>query len=242
MHSIIGIVKITICWIITIFCGVGSLVGTLVFMQRSSVAWIGRNIWGPWLLAVLGCKLNVERNDAIDFSKPHVFFMNHQSAIDVLVAYTVIPADISFVAKKELKWIPFLGWAMQVGGMIFVDRSSPKRAVQGMRLAAEQVAAGTNIIAYPEGTRTQTGALSPFKKGTFVTAIQAGVDMVPIAIDGARDLYGAQGMRVVPGQVNVKFGVPLSTANLSYRNNEHREGLTSQGEKQMSELLEQMRQ
>ena len=242
MHTIISIVKITICWIITIFCGLGSLVGTLVLMRKSSVAWIGRNIWGPWLLWVLGCKLSIERNDDIDFSKPHVFFMNHQSAIDVLVAYAVIPVDISFVAKKELKWIPFLGWAMQVGGMIFVDRSSPKRAVKGMRLAAEQVAAGTNIIAYPEGTRTQTGDLSPFKKGTFVTAMQAGVDMVPIAIHGARDLYGAQGMRVTPGPVKVKFGNPLSTANLSYRNNEHREGLTSQGEKQMGDLLQQMRE
>ena len=240
MATLTGILRIIICWIITIFCGVAALVGTLLFMQKSAVAWIGRNIWGPWLLIVLGCKLERQENSDIDFSKPHVFFMNHQSTIDILVAYTVIPADISFVAKKELKWIPFLGWAMQVGGMIFVDRSSPKRAVKSMRHAAEEVRKGKNIILYPEGTRTQNGELRPFKKGAFVTAMQAGVDLIPIAIEGARDVYGAQGLGVIPGVVKVKYGNPIKTEGLNYKNNEDREMLTAKGESEIRKLLESL--
>ena len=242
MTTLIGITRIIICWVITIFCGLAALMGTLVLMQKSSVAWIGRNIWGPWLLAVLGCKLELETNPDIDFEQPHVFFMNHQSTIDILVAFTVIPVDISFVAKKELKWIPFLGWAMQVGGMIFVDRSSPKRAVRSMRHAADQVSQGKNIIAYPEGTRTQTGELKPFKKGAFVTAMQAKVDLIPIAIDGARAVYGANGLGINPGTVKVKFGHPISTDSLNYKNNEHREQLTATGEATMRELLSSLRE
>tara|TARA_B100000683_G_scaffold227334_2_gene226708 strand:- start:160 stop:831 length:672 start_codon:yes stop_codon:yes gene_type:complete len=222
----------------TIFCGVLSVAGAALLFRPRFVSWVGRHIWGPVLLRILGVRLTVKHNDKVNFDKPNVFFMNHQSTIDILVAFTVVPSDIYFVAKKELKWLPFVGWAMQVGGMIFVDRSSPTKAVESMSQAAEQVRNGKNIIVYPEGTRSKDGKLRPFKKGAFVTAMQAQVDCVPMAVQGAFDVMGPSVLNIVPGPVTLSFGEPISTAATNYQDNKDRLAVSQQGEAAIRNLLE----
>ena len=188
----------------------------------------------------MGIKTEITGLENLEISKNYIFASNHASSLDIPLLLGFLPFWIVPISKIELKWIPFLGLAMQVGGMIFVDRSSPKRAVKSMRHAAEEVRKGKNIILYPEGTRTQNGELRPFKKGAFVTAMQAGVDLIPIAIDGARDVYGAQGLGVIPGVVKVKYGNPIKTEGLNYKNNEEREMLTAKGESEIRRLLESL--
>ena len=222
----------------TIFCGVLAVVGAGLFLRPRFVSWVGRRIWGPVLLRILGVQLTVNHNPQIDFNKPNVFFMNHQSTIDILVAFTVIPSDIYFVAKKELKWLPFVGWAMQVGGMIFVDRSSPTKAVESMSQAAEEVRSGKNIIVYPEGTRSRDGQLRAFKKGAFVTAMQAQVDCIPMAVQGAFDVMGPSVLNIVPGKVTLTFGDPISTTSTNYQDNKDRLSVAKQGEAAIRKLLQ----
>lgn len=223
---------------LTIFCGLLAVIGVGVSFKPRFVSWVGRRIWGPSLLWVLGVRLEVIHNENVDFSKPNVFFMNHQSTIDILVAFAAVPADIYFVAKKELKWLPFVGWAMQVGGMIFVDRSSPTRAIESMTQAAAEVRGGKNILVYPEGTRSRDGKLRPFKKGAFVTAMQAQVDCVPMAVHGAFDVMGPSVLNIVPGPVTLKFGQPLSTHALNYQDNQDRLTVAKQGEEAIKALLQ----
>src|SRR5206468_1178744 len=83
------------------------------------------------------------------------------------------PSNLRFVAKRILKYVPFLGWYMWLTGMIFVNRSNKTQAVRSLRSAGDRIRAGASMIAFPEGTRSRDGAILPFKKGPFMLALKS---------------------------------------------------------------------
>ena len=176
---------------------------------------MARKFWGPGLLWGARAKLRVEPLPNVDWTRPHIFVMNHQSMIDIVCAFVAIPANIRFVAKQVLKYVPFLGWYMWATGMIFVDRRNRESAVRSLDLAGERIRAGANILAYPEGTRSRDGRILPFKKGPFVVAMKARVPIIPVAIEGAFRVLPADGFAVRPGVIRLKFGEPIETASLA---------------------------
>src|SRR5690606_2843749 len=118
-------------------------------------------------------------------SAPHIFLMNHQSMVDIPAAFASIPANLRFVAKHSLKHIPFLGWYMSMTGMIFVNRNDRRKAFQSLQQAADRIREGASILAFPEGTRSRDGVLLPFKRGPFLLALESGVPVIPVVIDGS---------------------------------------------------------
>lgn len=113
------------------------------------------------------------------------------------------------MVKKELAWVPFLGWVIWLAGFIFVDRGRNRRAVASLKQAAAQIREGQSIAAFPEGTRTRTGAPLPFKRGVFALAQEAGVPVVPMAIVGGREVLPADDWRVKPSHYTIRIGRPL---------------------------------
>lgn len=174
-----------------------------------------RTRWSPGLTWFANAKLDVQGLENVDFTKPHVFVTNHQSMIDIPVLFQVIPTNLHFIAKKSLFNVPFLGWYMRVGGMIPVDRSNGPEAIKTLQKAAERVAGGDSVLAFAEGTRSRTGAIAPFKKGAFMLALQAQVPVVPVTIEGARQVLPSDGFSVRPGTIKVRFGKPIPTAGLA---------------------------
>lgn len=191
-----------------------ALVALIVTLNPDVPLAMARRFWGPGLLWGSRARLQVEPLPDVDWSKPYIFVMNHQSMIDIVAAFVAIPVNIRFVAKHVLKYVPFLGWYMWATGMIFVDRSNRERAVRSLAAAGERIRGGANILAYPEGTRSRDGAILPFKKGPFVVALQAGVPIIPVALEGAARVLPADGFEVRPGIIRVKFGQPIATAGL----------------------------
>jgi 1-acyl-sn-glycerol-3-phosphate acyltransferase len=173
---------------------------------------MARRFWAPIHWRITGSPLLVEPLPDIDWSRPHIFLMNHQSAFDIPVAFAVIPVNIRFLAKHSLKWVPFLGWYMTMTGMIFVNRSDPREAVRSLRVAGERIRAGSNLLAFPEGTRSKDGRILPFKKGAFALAVEAGVPIVPIAIEGTRGMLPPGSVRLRRHPIRVKVGQPIETA------------------------------
>lgn len=165
--------------------------------------------WGPGLLWGAGAKLEVTGLEHIDRAKPCVVVANHTSMIDIAVVYAAIPVNLRFVLKRELAKVPFIGWYAWGMGMIFVDRGNTERAVASLKRAAGRLAAGANVVAFPEGTRSQDGRIKPFKKGVFVLAQEAGVDIIPVAIAGAERVLPRDGFRVRPGVIRVAIGPPI---------------------------------
>jgi len=172
---------------------------------------IPRRIWPGPLFWMARIRLRVEPLPDLDWKKPHVFVMNHQSNLDIPAACAALPVNIRFVAKRSLAFIPFVGWYMWLAGMIFVNRSDRASAVSSMRRAGERIRAGANILTYPEGTRSRGGNILPFKKGTFVLALEAGVPIVPIAIEGSRAVQPSDDWTIRPGVIRVKVGAPIPT-------------------------------
>ncbi len=143
-------------------------------------------IWGMGLLTSLGIKLEVSGLENIEPDRPYIYAANHQSAFDIFALLAVLPPTVRFLAKKELFAIPLFGPALRKAGSLPVDRSNRQTAMKSIERAAQAVRQGSSIIIYPEGTRSTTREMLPFKKGGIVLAIKSGQPIVPVSISGSR--------------------------------------------------------
>lgn len=181
--------------------------------------------WARLLLRCSGANVVLENEEAIDPDRPQILVANHVSWFDVLVLAAYLPGRYIFVAKRELEKIPIFGRAARDCGHIFIDRQDRSQAVESLTTARERLERESpTIIMFPEGTRSPTGVLQSFKKGAFVLAIQTGVDVVPAAIFGSRDVMKKGSMLIRPGTIRVRFGASIAVAGLEL---EDRNALTA---------------
>lgn len=203
-----AIVLYTVFW--------GSL-GILLFAfdRRGRAApWVARH-WITWVLFTCGIRAEAEGVGIVERSQPCVIMCNHQSVFDIAALVRTLPVPWKFVAKRELLWIPFFGWALAMADQVIVDRRNRTKAVESLSRAAERVSAGVNVIIFPEGTRTQRSDLGEFKSGGFHLAIQAGVPIVPVAVSGSRRITPKRSLRVESGRMRVRYGDPIPTRGLT---------------------------
>lgn len=140
----------------------------------------------------------------------YLVMSNHQSHYDIPVLFYVMGPNIRMIAKTELFKLPVFGGAIREAGFIEIDRSNRSRAIESLAVARRKIAAGTHVWIAPEGTRSKTGALLPFKKGGFALALEMGAPVLPIAIQGTRDALPAKGARSVAGaKVRVHIFPPI---------------------------------
>lgn len=212
---ILNTCQITLCFVWTaVMILLALMVLALTFSQKWGLK-VAHHLWSPVIVWASSGKLKVTGLKNIDFRKPHIFVMHHQSTLDIPIIFKIIPVPLRFIVKKELKLAPFVGlyvWAM---GMIFIDRQNTEKAVQSLKRASQKICKGASIIAYPEGTRSDDGVVLPFKKGIFVTAIEAQVPVVPIAIEGSRLVMPKNSFALKPHEIWVSMGKPIPTQGLS---------------------------
>jgi len=193
----------------TAFVGMFGLIHALFARNSPWVTFLASRVWSPALLWAGGAKLVVEGLENIPENQAVVFVSNHQSTIDIPVLFSVLPLNVRFVAKHVLGHVPFLGWYLRLARFILINRSDRKKAVQQLERAAEQIRAGTSIIVFPEGTRSKTGEILPFKKGAFNLALRAGVPICPIAIEGSGRLMPKNSWNIRPGPIHIHIGKPV---------------------------------
>lgn len=170
-------------------------------------------IWTWAILFAGGVKLHVTGLEKLDAQRPYVFMVNHQSNIDIPILVKSLPDfQLRWIAKRELLWVPFFGWALWAGKHITVDRNRPSAAVKSLRRAKERIAAGISVVVFPEGTRSRDGALQRFKKGGFLLAIETQTDVVPVTIVGSRNLLPSGAWRLRSGAVEVIIDQPIAIA------------------------------
>jgi 1-acyl-sn-glycerol-3-phosphate acyltransferase len=169
------------------------------------------------MLMLGGIKVYIEGLENVDKENAQIFASNHVSAFDIIVLTAISPVKIGWVAKKELFYIPFLGWLMKANGHIAIDRRSGRKALESIKAAAAKVKAGTNIVIFPEGTRSRDGKLIPFKKGVFHLCTRTGVPLVPIYILGTYEVLKPDSLAIQSGNVYVKIGKGIPTSE--YPNN-----------------------
>lgn len=151
---------------------------------------------------------------------PTIMMCNHSSLYDIPLSYKIFPNHtMRMLAKKEMAKIPFLGRAMKACGYIFIDRKNKLQAIQDLNEARLQMQGGVVLWMAPEGTRSKTGKLMPFKKGGFITAIQAGATIIPIGIRGAHEILPSKSLCVNLYQTaEIHIGEPIDASQYAMEN------------------------
>jgi len=211
--AVIYALRYALIVVYTVLWGVIACVLALVDRSGEAVIWVGRR-WVSWILA--SCRIRVEHEglEHVDPAQPVVLMSNHQSVFDIPAIVASLPVSFRFVAKRELTWIPLFGWALAAGGHVIVDRRDRERSVRSLERAAEQVRRGTNVIIFPEGTRSPSGRMREFKSGGFHLAIRAGVPVLPVSVSGSRRITPKSSLRIESGTILVRYGEPIPTASL----------------------------
>jgi 1-acyl-sn-glycerol-3-phosphate acyltransferase len=166
------------------------------------------------VLKVLGVKTTVRGFRAGDFSRPPVVICNHLSNLDGPLLLTVLPVNPRVLVKAEARKIPLIGWVMQLADFVFVDRSSPKRRQAALAEAIEKITKKHySFLVFPEGTRSKSGAMKDFKKGSFLIASRSGAPLLPVKISGTRGLLPPGRKTCGAGTVTVDFFPLLELGN-----------------------------
>jgi 1-acyl-sn-glycerol-3-phosphate acyltransferase len=174
---------------------------------------LARNVGRSWcrhLLAIAGVKVEARGLDKLDPHSKYVIVSNHSSAFDIWVLMATLPFHLTFIAKKELFYIPIFGWGMWALGHVPVDRGSAKRARTSITVAVERLRKEKiSLTLFPEGTRSPDGSVREFKPAAFTLAVEAQVPVVPVLCYGTHRILPKKDWRIQPGKVILAVADPI---------------------------------
>ncbi|MBR8703106.1 lysophospholipid acyltransferase family protein [Porphyromonas levii] len=203
------LVALPIFVVLTILTAVISALGSIAGAERIFGYWPGR-IWSKLTLWVLLIPVKVIGREYLPKDRPTVVAPNHTSAMDIFLLYGYAGVRFKWVMKGSLRNIPFVGWACEKIGFIFVDNtpSGAKRVVEDCEKAIEN---GYHIFMFPEGSRTLTGRLDRLRKGAFKVAMETGVPIVPAKIKGGFEILKRGTWDLHWGRLSLQFFPPIET-------------------------------
>jgi 1-acyl-sn-glycerol-3-phosphate acyltransferase len=182
--------------------------------------------WAAHIVKNAGIRLHVSGREHLLPHETYLVMSNHQSLYDIPVLFHVIGANVRMITKEELFRVPIFGKALHAGGFISIDRSNRIAAMRSLDLARALLASGTHVWIAPEGTRSRTGRLLPFKKGAFYLALEAGLPILPVTVSGTRNALPAKGLRSTAGaDVHVSIHAKIDPRPYAARGKEGRDAL-----------------
>src|SRR5262249_38037676 len=186
--------------------------------------WCAR--WWCRLVAwTIFARIRVYGAENLEPNRTYVYMANHSSLIDIPALFAYLPYQFRIMAKKELFYVPFMGWHLWTAGNFPVDRSDARKTARSLRGVIEGVRGGKSLAVFPEGSRSPDGRLREFKAGAFKIAMRAGVPIVPVTIRGTHKNLPKGSLAPRPGRVEVIIGKPIETSDYS--------------EKQLGQLMEE---
>lgn len=190
---------------------------------------------GLWLS---GLDIQIRNPEHILRDRAAVYAVNHASNVEppiIFDALSVLFPRLRILYKAELRKLPILVRAFDLAGFVPLERGNRDQSLPAIERAAGALRDGNSFLIFPEGTRSRTGELLPFKKGGFIMALKAQAPIVPVAIKGARDAMHKGSPIIRPVRVTVSFGAPMETAGLSLEN---RDPLVARVRSAVAALLE----
>ncbi len=198
---------------------------SLVFMfalveRKGRWWWHWARMWGRTIYWGSFSNIRSAGFDQIQWDQPAILMANHESYLDVPAIIASSPVPLRFVARKEVFKTPIMGQAMWVTGQIPVDRSNRQQAIESLSKAAKRIAHGRTVLVFPEGTRSDDGALGSFKKGGFMLALESGAPIIPVGLSGTRELVPKGSWMFRSTRVGIVVGQPIATEGLTIEDRE----------------------
>jgi 1-acyl-sn-glycerol-3-phosphate acyltransferase len=192
----------------------GSLsIASSVVDSRGRFAHGCARLWSWLILKTTGVHVTAGGLERLEPGRTYVFVSNHQSIYDIPILFATLPFQVRIIAKQSLGWFPFLGWHLSRTGHILVNRTHPD-PTRVFRRWSGLVGEGLSLIVFPEGTRSADGRVARFKGGSFLTAIRAGLPVVPVSVSGSRHVMQKGRLMTCPGHVRLVVHGPMTTTGL----------------------------
>ncbi|NQY84438.1 MAG: 1-acyl-sn-glycerol-3-phosphate acyltransferase [Alcanivorax sp.] len=180
------------------------------FLGPRRVARLSAVPWARLGLLLSGVQVRVHGLENVDPSRSYVIVANHLSQYDIWVLYGHLEQDFRWVMKQELRRVPVIGVCCAMLGHVFIDRRDRASALASLEQAKQRLTGGTSILFFPEGTRSRSGELRPFKKGAFRMAQDLDLPILPVTIIGTREILPADSLRMHPGTVDLTVHAPVA--------------------------------
>jgi 1-acyl-sn-glycerol-3-phosphate acyltransferase len=200
-------------WLYTVVFGLVSIPASL-FGDRERILHSFARGWSWLIMKTICSPVKVSGLEKIDTSVPHVYAVNHGSALDIPVLYVYLPFQFRIAFKKELLSYPIIGWHLRRSGQICIDQQRPSASIGSIRSALKSLKGGMPLVIFPEGGRSPDGQIKPLMPGALFLAIKAQVDIVPVALVGTYELLPMNTYHIKPRPLEMRVGEPISTAGL----------------------------
>ena len=171
--------------------------------------------WAYLMLAVSFVRVRVTGREKIRKDTSYVIIANHQSQYDILALVTGLKIQFRWVIKQEILKVPLFGYALYASRNIFIDRRDTDKAKESIRKGLHRLPPGTSIMFFAEGTRSPDGTLRPFKKGGFMVALERGIPILPVTVNGSRKVLPKGAFAFTPGTIDVVISDPIPSSSYS---------------------------
>jgi len=203
-------------WFYTLFMGILAIPGGMFDRTGRRLHWFSF-AWSWLIMKTILSPVKVTGLDHIDTAKPHVYAVNHGSALDIPVLYVYLPFQFRIAFKKELLSYPVVGWQLKRSGQVCIDQQNPSHSISSIRAALKGLKSGLPLVIFPEGGRTPDGEIKPFLAGAFFLAIKSQVDIVPVALVGTYELLPMNTYHIKSRPLEMRVGEPISTVGKTLR-------------------------
>jgi 1-acyl-sn-glycerol-3-phosphate acyltransferase len=196
----------------------GTLAAVLAVFINQKIGSLMGVIWARFSCLIIPMTVKVIGRENADPGHSYIVIANHQSQTDIFAIYGWLPFDFKWVMKMELRTAPVIGYACHKLGHVFIDRSNSEAARKSINAAKKNIAVGTSIVFFPEGTRSDDGRLNEFKKGAFHLALEMGLPILPVTIIGTRDVLPNRSTGLFPGRALMIIHEPVSIDGYDEKN------------------------
>jgi 1-acyl-sn-glycerol-3-phosphate acyltransferase len=212
------LILIPVGFLLTLVFGTLAVIFSIVLNQKTG-SFIGGAIWSRTIGLLTPMFVRIEGKENIAKSKSYIITPNHQSMYDVFALYGWIGLDIRWIMKKEIRKIPGVGIGSEKVGHIFLDRSNRRSALKSLEEAKQKLSNGSSVVIFPEGTRGNGKTLLPFKRGAFKLALDLGLPILPVTINGTnRILHGKSKINILPGKACLHIHKPIDIEGYNEEN------------------------